>query len=363
MNGHGIRVLEAISSAHIGGAETFVTSLCATLPDLGAQVHVFCPQGRAFVDYALERNVPCTSWRTRGKLDPITVVRLARLIRVTHADVVHTHLSTASLLGALAARLARRPSVAHVHGLNTATCFRCSNAIIAVSDAVKAHLCAQGIPSHKVRVIHNGVDLARFQPAPIREAKRAAGLSESAPVVGIFGRLSPEKGQRLGIEAMFLVLKDCPNAQLLIVGGGPDRDELALCAQALGIESSVRLTGFVEDVRPLMSACDVVAVPSLKEGFGLAAVEAMALERPVVAAAVGGLTEIVAPDTGALVKPGDPQALAEAVSALLSDPALAQSMGQAGRATVEERFDLAKQVRATYSFLCDIAAHRAPVVV
>ena len=142
----------------------------------GAGVDLFCPAGRPFVDYASGRGISCHTWKTRGKLDPVTVVRLARLIRNSRANVIHTHLSTASLLGAFAARLAGVPSVAHVHGLNSATCFKYSTAVIAVSEAVKKHLCAQGLREDKVRVVHNGVDIAKFVPMPRDEARRELGM-------------------------------------------------------------------------------------------------------------------------------------------------------------------------------------------
>ncbi len=342
----GLRVLEAITPSRIGGAEVFVATFCEELIRLGAEVRLFCPLGRPFAGYARERGLKPITWKTRGKLDPITIVRLARLTRRERIDVVHTHLSTASLLGAFAAKLARAPSVAHVHGLNTATCFRYSTRVIAVSEAVKQHLCAQGLDAKRVRVIHNGVDLSRFQPVPVADAKLALERNPSAPLIGVFGRLSEEKGQRVALEAMFILLKDHPTARLVLVGEGKSEADLRTSAAALGIGDSVEFAGFMPDVRPLMSACDAVIVPSLKEGFGLAAVEAMALGRPVVASAVGGLTEIVAPgETGFLADPNDPNAVAQALGELISNPTLAQEMGERGRERAERCFEFDKQAR------------------
>ena len=247
--------------------------------------------------------------------------------------------------------------MAHVHGLNTATCFRYSTRIIAVSEAVKRHLVEQGIREDRVRVVHNGVDLDKFEPedgpdcslAPCGRssaAKIRLGYDPDAPLFGVFGRLSHEKGQRVALEAMFLLLKDHPNARLVLAGQGPDWDDLQACAKALGIEGSVQFAGFVHNVRNLMSACDAVIVPSLKEGFGLSAVEAMALERPVVASATGGLTEIVVQgETGMLVAPNDPNALSRALLDLIADRPLAQEMGKRGRDRAHECFDLKKQIR------------------
>lgn len=364
----GLRVLEAITPSRIGGAEVFVTDLFASFAELGAHVEVFCPTGRPFVDYAKARGISPITWKTFGKFDPLTVIRLARLMRRDRIDVIHTHLSTASLLGAFAAKLAGRRSVAHVHGLNTATCFRYSDLIIAVSEKVKSHLVAQGVDEKKVRVVHNGVDLVRFQPIDAREAKiklgippgilpgglgGAPGYDPDAPLFGVFGRLSSEKGQRVAVEAMFLIVKEHPEARLAIVGEGTDREDLETTAEALGIRGSVQFTGFVQDVRELMSACDVVIVPSSRgEGFGLVAVEAMALSRPVVASAQGGLPEIVVPgETGLLVPPNDPQALADAVCELVAKPEIAQLMGAKGRARVEQHFALGEQMRKVLDIL------------
>ena len=352
-----IRVLEAITPSRIGGAEILVANLCESLPELGAHVELFCPRGRPFVDYAAKRGVQCVTWKTHGKLDPVTLFRLRGLMRKQGFDVIHTHLSTASLLGALAARLAGRPSVAHVHGLNTATCFRCSTLVIAVSQAVKEHLCAQGIRKEKVRVVHNGVDLGKYEPVSVIDAKLKMGYDPEAPLFGVFGRLSNEKGQRVALEAMFILLASHPNARLVLAGDGVDRDDLEAAADALGITQSVQFAGFVRNVRHLMSACDAVVAPSLKEGFGLSAVEAMALERPVVASAVGGLKEIVVEgETGVLVPPNDPRALAESLVRLVKDKSLVQSLGKRGRERVAERFELGAQTRLVYSILREVGA-------
>ena len=166
-----IRILEAITPSSIGGAEMYVTELCHTLIEMGVHTEVFCPKGRPFVRYAEEKGLQVTNWKTSGKIDPGTVLRLTHLIKSAKIDVIHTHLSTACLLGAFAARFAGIPSVAHVHGLNSANCFKHSTVIVAVSDAVKQHICAQGIPEDKVHVIHNGIDLRKFVPSARDDAR------------------------------------------------------------------------------------------------------------------------------------------------------------------------------------------------
>lgn len=351
-----LRVLEIITPSRVGGAEVFVINLCKELPSFGGDVFLFCPAGRPFLNHAAKRGLKCISWRTCGKADPVTVLRLMGLIKRERIQVVHTHLSTASLLGAFAARATGIPSVAHVHGLNTATCFKYSSNVIAVSEAVKQHLCAQGLDERKIRVVHNGVDLEWFHPAPLVDAKLTLGFDPTVPLIGMFGRLSAEKGQRVALEAMFLLLKEHPSARLILVGDGPDLEELQVCVDALGIRSAVEFAGFALDIRPVLFACDVVLVPSLKEGFGLAAVEAMAAGKPVVASSVGGLPEIVKQnETGLLVEPNNPSALADAVATLIKKPELAGQMGRRGRERAEQFFDFRKQAAEVLSVLSETA--------
>lgn len=347
-----IRVLEAITPSRIAGAETFVADLCKSLAESDTQVTLFCPAGRAFVEFAARRGLASVNWRTVGKADPLTVLRLARLIKARRIDIVHTHLSTASLLGAFAARISGRPVVAHVHSLNTPTCFRYSTALIAVAEAVKRHLTARGMDERKIHVVHNGVDLDKFTPIPVPEAKSRLGHDPEAPLLGIFRRLSAEKGHLTALRAMPTLLRRWPNTCLVLAGEGEELTTLKRSAAALGIADRVRFQGFVPDVRELMSACDVVMLPSLREGLPLAAIEAMALERPVVATPAGGLAEAVADgDTGFIVPANDPEALAQAVGRILEDRPLARQMGKRGRERVAAHFELGKQNRMVLSVL------------
>ena len=348
-----LRVLEAITPSRIGGAEVYTAALCRRLPSMGARVELFCPAGRPFVQYAVERGIKSINWKTFGKVDPLTVIRLTKLLRQTRSNVIHTHLSTASLLGAFAAKRADRPSVAHVHGMNSATCYRRSTAIIAVSDVVKWHLSWQGIDEDKVHVVHNGVDLDYLQPMRRDDARRECALDPEAPIFGVFGRLAPEKGQMTAIRALSIFLEDHDSrAILLVVGEGDDREHLGALVKELEIGKSVKFLGFRPDVRKLMSACDAVIVPSDREGFGLAAAEAMALQRPVIGSAVGGLEcIIVAGDTGYLVGAGDPQAFANAMAYCVEDRAVAECMGRSGRRRVEEHFEINKQIAKTLEIL------------
>lgn len=346
-----LRILQYITPSGIGGAEVHVLTLAEKLRERGHEVMVVCPQGRPLVGELIARGLPARAPRTTGKVDPMMLARLFRWFRGEGWQVVHTHLSTASLVGSVAARLAGIPSVATVHGLNTRTCFGWASALIAVSNAVKQHLTAQGLPPESITVVHNGVDLkllARsYQPAALR---RQWGVPEGAPLLVTVGRLAPEKGHRDLLRALHLLAPqpEWKELRLLMVGTGALLGQLRTEAEALGVTERVTFAGFQRDVPPFVEAADVFVLPSLREGLSLSALEAMALAKPVVACRVGGTPEVVVDkETGFLVSPASPFELAEALARLLRDPLRAREMGQAGERRVREAFDLEQTVSKT----------------
>jgi glycosyltransferase involved in cell wall biosynthesis len=161
-----------------------------------------------------------------------------------------------------------------------------------------------------------------------------------------------------------LLLCDFPAARFVIVGDGPQRDELVALARDLGIADRVIFAGFRTDVPDLMSAFDLFVLASVFEPFGLVLVEAMALEKPVVASRVNGIPEVVADgEAGLLVPPRDPHALAEAAARLLRDQALARHMGQAGRGRVLARFTVEAMAGKTMALYEEILARKRPTLV
>lgn len=214
---------------------------------------------------------------------------------------------------------------------------------VASSRAVRDWACVRyRLPAARVEVVYPGHDVGRFAAIPTgtRQAIRAAlGLAPTAPVIALAGRLvAAQKGQDLMIRAMPELLRHCPDAVLLIVGDGPDRAALETLTRRLGVAMAVRFLGRRDDVPDLLTASDVVAVPSVvEEAFGLTALEGMAAGRPVVAFASGGLPEIVRHnETGILVSKRDVAGLAAAVRRLLTNDALTRCFGAAGRRVAAE---------------------------
>ena len=343
-----LRIAQFITPSHIGGAEVHVSALSDKLRGRGHEVTVICPRGRALVRELQARGLRVRTPGTTGKLDPLTLMRLARWLRADRAQLIHTHLSTASLLGSWGARAAGIPAIATVHGLNTRTCFNWAHAIIAVSNAVKQHLVDQGIAPDRITVVHNGVDLrALSRPDESAPTKQQWGLPVTAPVLITVGRLAPKKGHRDLLEAVSKLLESprWREVRLLIVGTGVLSAELKRDAERLGLAGRVTLTGFQQDVVPFLQAADIFVLPSIQEGLSLSALEAMALGKPVVACRVGGTPEVVVDgETGVLVAPGQPEELASALERLLAAPERARAMGEAGRRRVEDAFDFEQMV-------------------
>jgi glycosyltransferase involved in cell wall biosynthesis len=343
-----LRIVQYITPSHIGGAEVHVIALSEKLRERGHQVTVICPRGRPLTAELIARGLPVRAPRTMGKVDPVLLMRLAGWLRRGGGQVIHTHLSTASLLGSLAARLAGIPSLATVHGLNTRTCYNYARGIIAVSNAVRQHLVSQGLTSDRITVIHNGVDLRAFsRAAGGPEVGQHWGIPEGSPVLVTVGRLAPAKGHRDLLQALATLVADSRwrEVRLVIVGAGALLSELRHEAERLGLGERVVFVGFHRDVLPFLQAADIFVLPSTQEGLSLSALEAMAMSKPVVACRVGGTPEVVVDgQTGLLVSPGQPAELASALERLLSHPEEAEAMGAAGQQRVREDFDLEQMV-------------------
>lgn len=308
------------------------------------------------------------------------LIGLTRYLRDHPVDVVHTHRYKDTVLGACAARLAGVPSVIRtVHGWSEAlsgwnrmklylyetldrAALRCFvDRIVAVSRRVADRLEEAGCNPAAVVPLHNGVLLAQVRPARAPdEVRHALGIEPHTPLIGTVGRLSPVKGQAHLLQAARLVLAQQPEARFLIVGDGPLKSDLIGVAMRLGIDRACLFLGARSDVYDLVSVMDVFVLPSLDEGIPMALLEAMALARPVVATAVGGVPEVVAHRrTGLLVAPRDDHALADACLELLANRQWAQTLGAHARHTVEQEFSYERHGRALVGLYRRIVAQKA----
>jgi glycosyltransferase involved in cell wall biosynthesis len=277
--------------------------------------------------------------------------QFSRFLRNNHFDVAHVHLVRSTVLGCLAARAAGVPTVATIH--NTRRRADMSSLLLAAEAWVLRHLTDRVVAVgwetarvHQPRIGGASIEIipnAVGEPDPIGREERAAiraglGVPDDATLLISVGRLNPQKAFPDLLQAFGSVLAAHPDARLCIAGMGRERDELEREVASRGLSERVRFLGLRRDVPKLLAASDIYVSAAHWEGLPVATLEAMAAGLPVVATRVGDVPRVVAPGTGTLVEPGDPDALAAALVALLDDPALRRRQGEAARLHVQKHF-------------------------
>lgn len=292
--------------------------------------------------------LPAVSGTSMASLSSIR--GLWRLMRQVEAQLVHANGSRAMIYGGLAAKLAYCPAVWHVRvadsdGWLDWALYQLSSKIIVNSGAVRQRF-AWG-SDDRVRCIHNGVDTERFAPrAASPECRAAMGLADRDRVVVSVGRFVAYKGYEELLHAAALLHQRDAGIHWILVGDGELRPDMMRQSKELGLDRHVHFTGWQADIREVLALADLFVLPSRGEHFGRVLIEAMAMGKAVVATDAGGVPEIVRHgETGWLVKPGQPERLAEAVGELLDNGERIVQFGAAGRRVVESRFSLQRHVQ------------------
>jgi glycosyltransferase involved in cell wall biosynthesis len=228
--------------------------------------------------------------------------------------------------------------------------YRQVDCFIAASDAIRAMLVADGIEAGRVVTVHEGIDVDRVVAEPAAPIHAEFWLPTHAPLVGNVAALVPHKGQRHLIEAAALVVREVPDARVVILGEGELRPALERQIRDLRLDKHVILAGFRPDVLAFHKGFDLFVLSSVTEGLGTSLLDAMASSKAIVATRAGGIPEVVVDGvTGLLVPPRDHHALAAALVRLLKDPALRERMGRAGFERVGTSFSAARMVDETLS--------------
>jgi glycosyltransferase involved in cell wall biosynthesis len=334
-----------VTSFDRGGAERILTRWATGLPRDKYAVRVAALQGRsrAMTGDLIQAGIPTYDLRMTWKGDVRVLPRLARLLCRERIRILVTFMFHPTLLGRVVGWCCRVPirisserSMAAEGGgrrLLSRWTAPLATHMVAVSERVAAYAAREfRIPPDRLSTIVNGVDLDYFRPV---RRDREAGSS----VIGCTARLHGENDHATLLRAFARVRERWPSARLLLVGRGPEEPRLRALAGVLGVSDRVSLTGEQADVSPYLREMTLYVQPSLAAGIPNSLLEAMATGLPVVATAVGGIPDVVLDgQTGLLVTPGDPSALAEAIDKLLADPRLAEAFGRGGRARVEAHF-------------------------
>lgn len=375
-----LRVLFIVPGLQRGGAERHLATLLPAMNPTRFAPSVIClgRKGELFAEL-VAADLPARALGRTKREFGLALAQLISYMRRNRPDVVVVWGYNAEVLGRVAALLCGVPRlVVWLHHSSDITprgrVQRLANWLLgSATTAYYGVAFAQlpyftdvlGYPPRKVRIIHNGIDPAQFPYASAshRDSKLALSLGIAAEhaVVGIVAVLRPEKDHATFLRAARLVLDHLPQARFLVVGDGPARSELTQLVEELGIADSVIFTGSRSDVRELLSLVDVFALTSTTECCPMALLEAMAIGRPAVCTAVGGVPEIIEEAvTGHMVLPRDPAALAKRLVDLLGDPERARAMGRAARVRLETEFTLERSVSNAERTIAETAG-RQPV--
>jgi len=360
--------------SQVGGGELFLLDLLDTFDKERFAHELFClGPGGELQQMASNLGLRVLQFPKKTKLGPVTVLRLAAALRRSRPDIVQTHGEAGVFWGITATRLARTLTPAWTPALCSLvyqnyretrgkmyTMRRLlprADLVIAGSEGVRSFLVGEvGVHRSRSRVIHCGIDPRSFEAdAPTAHGHHPVDRQAGSILVTV-GRLVERKGHAFLLQAFRQVLTTHSDAELWIVGEGPERGKLRHLANKLRIEQRVRFLGTVYPTGSILRQADLFVFPSLIEPQGLALLEAFAAGVPVVASRTGGIVEMLEDGKdGSLVEPGDPDALAKAIAELLADPGKRQTCARNAKRRVQD-FDI-RLIARRYEKLYDALIH------
>ena len=361
-----MKILILNTSRNWAGTEAHSIVLATELIKQGHSVEIGCdPLGQIY-KRAMARDIPVFPIRINNSSQRILV--LPSILRhAKNKDVIISNCGNEILSTALTSRLLKIKSIFIVHSLGRISFLkrfllsRYIDKTIGVSLAVCKYLIDNKIPENKIHLIHNGIEIDRFKPTETKEIKAEFGLRPDEYIIGTAARLTRSKGVFELIEALSMLSKKRKNIRLIIAGDGPERDSLELFAKDLGVLERVIFAGLRNDIEKIYSAMDVFILPSINEPFGLAILEAMAVGKPVIATNAGGIPEIIRDEeTGLLVEPRSPKAIAEAIDRLIEEPEFLKKISQAGKKLLLTEFT-SDSMAKKYEALCLSLSSPKPV--
>ncbi len=348
-----MKVAHLETGTHLYGGALQVLLLVEGLQKRGIKNVLVTPEESAVAAEASRRKLPVQTLPMAGEADLLFPLRFRRLIGAESPDLVHLHSRRgADTLGAMGARWTGVPLILtrRVDNPEPSWAVRAKynlfDRVITISEAIRAVLVKQGVDHAKIRCVRSALDPFPFTSPCQHDAFLAEfGIEPEIRVVGMGAQFIPRKGHDILLEAIPRILETHPGTRFLLFGKGPLREQVSDRVQAAGLEAEVMFPGFREDLAAHLPCLDLLVHPATMEGLGIILLQAGAAGIPVVASAAGGIPEaIVHDETGLLIPPNDPEALALAVCALLSDQERAEALGAAGKKRVREEFSVHRMV-------------------
>ena len=365
-----IKIIFVIDSLGRGGAQRQLVEILKHLPSAKFQVEVIALSDEkiAYAQELRENRIPLTIIPHTGKWSWRTLVAVYKKIKLVRPDIVHAWLFTSGLYGRLAAFLAGVPHILYAMR-NTIDDMRTPERLVdrlflpftevvtANAEAIRPGLRSLGVPDSKIRVIYNGIDLAKFPVKVRRGYDREWNIPASSPTVAMVARMSWPKDYETFLKAAARVIEKRKDAYFVLIGDGAQRAQVEKMIDVLSLRSHVRMLGERADVWSILQEFDLYVLSSFFEGFSNVIMEAMTAAKPVIACNVGGNTELVMDgSTGLIVPVKDPERLAGAIMDLLADTRRAAQMGRAGRKRIEENFAIEKTTAAMGALFEELVA-------
>lgn len=373
-----LRILYLINNLEIGGAEIALANLVNDLPTKDFEIWIggIFGLGPVLKRFTLPADhfVSFDFHILRPFFDLLAFLRLFRFLRKNRIHIIHTHLPLANIIGRSIAWLAGVPIIISTEQstyyekslpfvMADRLLARITTQMTAISQAVQLFASGQAhLDPEKFLIIPNCIPFREIQIYSVsdrRKKRRELGIREKQSVIITIGRLSPEKGHHVLLDAAQRVVEERSDVLFLFVGDGPCKQSLISQVKQKGLEQNTLFLGFRQDIPALLQISTIMALPSLREGLSVSLIEASACYLPIVASRIGGIPEVVEDGvSGILVPPGDNLAMAKSILHLLDMPELRSAMGQEGRIIAVRRFDSEVVAKKTAELYCQLWSER-----
>jgi glycosyltransferase involved in cell wall biosynthesis len=365
-----LKLLFVIDNLQFGGGERVFAQIIKGLPPDKYEISLASCPGEKLHQAIETRQIHFYPTDFSKKLNFTLIQTLSRIIKKNEINVVHGQGVRAEFYARLASRLAGKskyistiampvegfdvgPIRKKIYSLFDRFSEKFVDRFLVVSDVLKDKMIrGHGIPAEKVIRIYNGIEVDHYLPQDQNESRERIQnefkIKGDTLLIGAIGRLVWQKGFEHLVQAMPKVLSQSPQTKVLIVGEGPLRNKLEALAAKLKVKEYIIFTGFRGDVKEILSSIDILVIPSLLEGFPMITLEGMAMKKPIIATAIDGIKEqIINGQSGILIPPSDPDAIAKAILRLSTDKEFTQNLGSEGRSRVEKEFTVERMVSET----------------
>ncbi len=367
------KVLHLRSTGELLGAERVILELAKYLPKFNYQPIIGIPVEKnqalpEFVSAAKQLGYEVVTFPISTAFDISAIKAIKKYVQENQIDIIHSHGYREDFYAIFARTTAKLVATNHLwkrtslrlrlYAALDARLLKRFNSIIAVSEPVQQDMLQCKIPADNINVIPNGIDAAAFsKQVDISATRKSLNIPEDAIIIGTLSSLSKEKGLEYIIKASAETLQKITNIHLLLVGDGPEREQLQALVQKLSLSDSVTFAGRRSDINDVLGAMDIFALPSLNEGLPMALLEAMASEKAVIATRVGDVEKVITAESGIVIAPANVAQLSSALIKLASDQSIRKELGYQAKIRIQQNFSSLAMARANAAIYDNVLNH------